>query len=470
MRNGVCRSFITVGAVVAMMVLAAPSAHGQGCQNPPEPTLDCPGDSCNPERTTCTEAGFRITLTGYDPAPSSMTGGGTYTYQICSPPAGTCVSTVRQGESCLDNSFCQKKGQQTDPAAYCTRDCTCKSPSDTTCNSGEFRSLSHFDIDFPSLDPGSCLDPNNFVGGTCACVGGFPGCSVNPTVTLGDGSCYCSNSTIAKCDNTTLPVGACIEMSVTISGETNVVGLGRSVVIDKEANQCTETCLAGPVCVPPEDCFNQVDDDCDGFTDCEDPDCADECVGGGECLTRTLGFWGTHPWITNNYTPVTVCGHSVGCDGADDGESNPSCESGHCDDVMEALGSNSSEIKNTSAYIALLKQLAAAKLNLEATASLIEGASCSGFQYAGKTIQAWIEACEAQNLCNGSQSKISGSGCIEALNAFNNSPDVGFDTPPPPFERPPLDDHGNISGADPSNFTAAGGTGIIIGKRQCAGQ
>jgi hypothetical protein len=390
-----------------------------------------------------------------------MSGGGTYTYQICNPSAGICNGTVRNGESCLDNTFCQSEGQNTDPNATCSRQCAIN----------DFRGLSHLDVDFPSL--GTCLSETNFVGGTCACVGNAPGCSVDPAVVIGDGSCFCSSSSVAKCDNTTLPVGACIEMALTISGETNVLGLGKAVVVDKDANTCFETCVAGPTCVPPEDCDDGVDNDCDGLTDCFDPDCsaAENCGdGGGECLTHTLGFWGTHPWITNNYGSVTVCGHTVGCDGAADGESNPSCEYGHCNDIMEALGSNSSELKNAGAYIALIRQLAAAKLNLAATGALVEGASCSGWTYGGKTIQGWIEACEATNLCNGSQSKISNSGCIEALNAFNNSGDSGFPQPPAPFDRPPLDDFGNISGADSSGFTGAGHSGIVVGKQACTNQ
>lgn len=456
MRNGWCRSFVlfVVGAAAAVMFVAP--AQAQGCQNPPEPTTLCNGVPCNPDLSECTAGGHKLTLVSYAPAPSSLVGGGTYTYQICSPVAGTCVGAPRNGESCLENDFCKQKGQETNPLAVCNRECAVD----------DFHELSHLDVDFPSL--GTCLSETNFVGGTCACVGGpSMTCGVDSAVVLGDGSCYCSTSTVAKCDNTSMGPGDCIEMVLTISGETNVVGLGTVVVVDKESGDCNETCLGGPVCVPPEDCENQVDDDCDGLTDCEDPDCDTHpsCGNdGGECLTRTLGFWGTHPWITNNYAPVTVCGHSVGCSGADDGMSNPSCESGHCDDVMEALGSNGGELKNGAAYISLLKQLAAAKLNLSATASLVDGGLCSGFTYGGKTIQAWIEACEATNLCNGSQSKISSSGCIEALDAFNNSQDTGFDQPPAPFDRPPLDDHGVISGADPSNFTAAHNNKVVIGK------
>ncbi len=45
----------------------------------------------------------------------------------------------------------------------------------------------------------------------------------------------------------------------------------------------------------------------------------------------------------------------------------------------------------------------------------------------------------------------------EALPAFNNSQDIGFTQTPAPFNRPLVDDYGNASGADPSQFTKAQG-------------
>ena len=47
-----------------------------------------------------------------------------------------------------------------------------------------------------------------------------------------------------------------------------------------------------------------------------------------------------------------------------------------CDSIMEALGSASGEKKHSSAYISMIKQLTAAKLNLAVTDSLVPGATC----------------------------------------------------------------------------------------------
>ena len=50
-------------------------------------------------------------------------------------------------------------------------------------------------------------------------------------------------------------------------------------------------------------------------------------------------------------------------------------------------------------------------------------------------IQEWIDYCEA-NFCAANKQAISASGCIEALDAFNNSEDAGFEQTPDPFNRP----------------------------------
>jgi hypothetical protein len=256
---------------------------------------------------------------------------------------------------------------------------------------------------------------------------------------LGDGSCYGPTTPVAKCDNTELAPGDCIVMTLNIAGELTGLGNGVTTVVSKESGDCNESCLAGPSCEP-----------------CNPP------LEGGECLTRTIGFWGTHPWITNDYDPVTVCGKTLDCSGASDGKSDPSCLAGSCTSIMEGLGSIGGESPPNAAYIAMVKQLTAAKLNLNATAALFPGASCADFRYNGQTIQQWISYCE--NLCSSNQATISSSGCIEALNAFNNSQDTGFTVTPSPFDRPPVDDFGNISGADGSGFTAAQGNSTPPGK------
>jgi hypothetical protein len=409
-------------------------------------------------KAVCSDAGFAISLKSYVPASSQSSGSATYVYEVCSPPAGTCSGTVRPGEPCLDNSFCQSNGQDEDPAAVCSRDCTVNA----------FRGLSHFDVTFPDLGASACVTPQTEVSGSCSAVdknndGVFP--TVGNFV-LGDSSCFGvdSEGSVAKCDGTSIEPGDCIEMTLTLAGELTGLGSGPAVVVDKEATTCTSSCLAGPSC-----------DRCDN----DDPK-------SNHCLTRTLGFWGTHPWITNNFAtdgnPITVCGKSLDCDDPDDGNSSPSCMAGTCDAVMEGLGSNpGTELSSNQPYVSFIKQLTAAKLNLVATKALAPqgGKACTEWSYGGKTIADWIAVCEGTStgsgLCSANKSQLSSSGCIEALDAFNNSQDTGFESTPNPFDRPGLNDRGVMSGADSKQFTLAQGKTaepgkLVIGKQVVQGK
>lgn len=91
--------------------------------------------------------------------------------------------------------------------------------------------------------------------------------------------------------------------------------------------------------------------------------------------------------------------------------SNPSCGTGQCTDIMEGLGSIGKALKGNAVYVSMVKQLTAAKLNLNATAALFSGASCSDFKFSDKSISQWISSCES--LCGADQATISSSGCIE---------------------------------------------------------
>jgi hypothetical protein len=66
-------------------------------------------------------------------------------------------------------------------------------------------------------------------------------------------------------------------------------------------------------------------------------------------------------------------------------------------------------------------------------------------------------------MCGANQAAISGSGCIEALDRFNNSQD-SLTVTPSPFDRPPVDDFNKVSGADPSQFGLAQGNGKLVPK------
>jgi hypothetical protein len=156
---------------------------------------------------------------------------------------------------------------------------------------------------------------------------------------------------------------------------------------------CNRTCVQGPSCNP---CTPPPPPDVD------------------ECLTRTIGFWGSHPHIAQLYAPVTVCGQSIG-----------SVEAGQCDSLSEAICSSGKDSKD-GAIRELVAQITAAKLNLNASAMAMDG-SC------GEAIEARIAECES--LCFASKKAISNSGCIDDITAFNESFDSVGGTVAP-FDRP----------------------------------
>lgn len=366
----------------------------------------CPGDFCdNPSfgqgANTCDAGGFLITLTNFAPAPPSTSGIASYTYQVCSPPAGSC--SLDSGRSCLDNNHCAMFG-----AGVCTRECAVAS----------FRDLGHFNIGLPMLGAGSCLAEGTTITGSCT-GGSF---SVGPDPT-------CGGAFVAKCDNNNLSPGECYETTINIPGEENAPGLGAAFVQSKESTDCNETCFAGPSCEP-----------------CE------TTTPGDACLTRTLGFWGTHPHLIQssdprslNLLPITVCGDSLTTTAAD------ACS------TSEALCSNALDRRQNPTYLSLAAQLAAAKLNLAATAAVSDGA-CSSWMYQGMNIQQWIAHCE-DNFCDQNKQAISGSGCIEALDDFNNSQDTGFMQTPFPFDRP--------GPALVGECQLARGNGLWVGNGNC---
>jgi hypothetical protein len=415
-----CRGLLGL-LVLAVFGLTTVRADAQ--VTPPNVSACDEVDACEAPRSICSAGGFEITLKSFTPAASQDSGTATYTYEICSPAAGTCSIG---GGSCLDNNQCglncvgpsgSKKCAGTEQA--CTTDAECAGTCSRECAVQDFRDLSHFDVVFPELGGlESCLSATTGVSGTCACSpGSSVECDVDSEVVLGDGACFdgqTSPSFVAKCNDTTLSAGDCITMTLEIAGESAGLGLGAAIVVDKEAQACTASCLAGPSCEP---CLQELN---------------------GSCLTRTAGFWGTHPEITGQFLDIQVCGQTL-----------DTTQAGGCTSVTEALCvSPGRESVGNAAYAQLVRQLAAAKLNLAAT--LASEGDCGG------EIAARIAACEA--LCNASQSVISASGCIEDLDEFNNSQDTLTPTPSP-FERP--------GRASPTQCQLANGNGILIGAN-CA--
>lgn len=172
-----------------------------------------------------------------------------------------------------------------------------------------------------------------------------------------------------------------------------------------------------------------------------------ECTGQDQCFTHTPGFWGTHPEITVQYLNISVCGLPI--DNTAAGNNHSSAE------AMCVSGVDAKNAKPTASnmnYLQLVRQLTAAKLNVKASATA--GGTCD--MVGGVNIDALIARCEAAALCGDSGPKggslITASGCIDQLDAFNNSTDTL--APFGPFVTP--------GPATPAACQTANGNGIIV--------
>ena len=382
-------------------------------------------DHCPCDTQICTADGHLKTLTDF--SVDTLAGTSSWTYEICVAAAdGKCSDDATK--SCQDNqdcwsNMCRKGGPNANTCSHdgssCTTDKDCNTATCTggssTCRIDKFQHLSHIDILLPEV--GTCL-------GETQKLSIAPDCSVNcaadlscKTVEDRDPSCGLTNTKVLKCDvgDNDLDPGECVKIVVTVAGEVPTLGPGAIDEVTKVSTTCTTDQICGPAC----DCVEEIDN---------------------QCLTRTGGFWGTHPAITAAYDGFTVCGKTL-----DD------TAAGSCHSTTEALcvapgiEGDKKTCGRVPAYAQLVRQLTAAKLNLAATAA--NGGNC------GVEIQTLIDDCE--DLCDRSQSAISSSGCIEALDAFNNSQDT-FAITPPPFDNP--------GRADPSQCQAASGNGYLIGK------
>jgi hypothetical protein len=184
-----------------------------------------------------------------------------------------------------------------------------------------------------------------------------------------------------------------------------------------------EGLTGSPQNVGPDD---TVDSDCDPTTNqtvCTaypagtndlTVDCGYNAPGG--CLTRTPGFWCTHPTVTALFLPVMSCGIDL---------TNVMVET--AGSAIEDLnyGNDFKDASTSPQQLQLIRQCAAAALNIAASEE--SGGSCGGQTLkSGDTVAEVFDSCCGEDLCDSdaSASEISGSGCIELLDEFNNSLDT----------------------------------------------
>jgi hypothetical protein len=129
------------------------------------------------------------------------------------------------------------------------------------------------------------------------------------------------------------------------------------------------------------------------------------CPGRGKgCLTRTPGFWGNHPAITNQFLDVEVCGVTI---------DNVSASSGTS--AIEAICSVGRDGSILGPQLTqLVRQCTAAALNIAASAQ--GGGNCSS-EFPNLEVQ-MDACCDAQSACTGfPPDGFTVSSCIDILDA-----------------------------------------------------
>lgn len=345
-------------------------------------------DPCECSPSICSAQGFNITLRDFD---ITIDGRSVYTYSVC--------------------NGVDEAGQPT----------TCAAPRD----------LSHIDIPLPDTD---CIAAATEISvRQIGCV------SCDPTLSCGvetkDPSCdLCKAGTgvpgipcqppddpsvnVLKCNVIGDLEGKCVTIEVSIAGEM-LPGKGAVDVITKAANDCQSDSICGPSCPCQEE-----------LTD--------------SCLTRTAGFWGTHPEITDDFLPVTICSGTKAL-------SLDNTAAGSCTSATEAMCvspglEGNKKMDRKPAREQLARQLTAAALNLRATAA--NGGSCTNSMAA-----VGLDLAACNDLCGRTEKVIKESGCLQALDAFNNSVDT-MSPAPSPFNAP--------GAANPGPCQTANGNGIIV--------
>lgn len=186
----------------------------------------------------------------------------------------------------------------------------------------------------------------------------------------------------------------------------------------------------------------------------------DECEVGDECLTRTPGFWCTHPTVTDLFLDVNVCGLPL-----------TNVQVATVGSAIENMNFGNDHKASTSPQLLqLVRQCTAAALNQ--SASLGNDGDCRSAPIGMSSFGAVFDACCSASFCTAgtSASAITASGCIEKLDQFNNSEDTFADAPPPfdnlgtamcPVPDPNQPLLTNACSAQPARCNEANGNGFV---------
>jgi len=233
------------------------------------------------------------------------------------------------------------------------------------------------------------------------------------------------------------PAGTGTDLLVTPNNIPNLP-MGSSTVVASGAIACP---TAGPACNTATvtcEIVGSVDPAGGQKTITQGAD--DLCQPCGEgCLTRTPGFWGTHPHITERFLPLANCGIEI---------NNTFSETPGSSAEDMCWGGRDFKTADTSAsQLQLIRQCMAAHLNIAATT-----AGAGNCDASFPNISGLINSC-CEDLCTlgPDAGEISDANCIELLDVFNNSNDT-------------LDPYGDFISpgpADPTECRQANGNGYV---------
>ena len=145
----------------------------------------------------------------------------------------------------------------------------------------------------------------------------------------------------------------------------------------------------------------------------------DTCnVPNDKCLTRTPGFWGTHPAVTQKYLEVEVCGVTL-----------DNVRAGNSTSAIEAMCSVGKDGKIMGPQMTqLVRQCTAAALNIAASKSF--DGDCNNAEGSEGIDRIFASCCGSESICTDDPIEgFSINSCIGALDAFNNLPNdtLNFD-------------------------------------------
>lgn len=224
-------------------------------------------------------------------------------------------------------------------------------------------------------------------------------CSATDTIFLGDPTCPAGPA-----GGTNIPLTPANPFGITAGG--NQVLTGVTPLLSADAcNTVSVTCTVDGQATPlPAETADAV---------CPAP--------GLGCLTRTPGFWGTHPHLISDelgdprsldLLPLDICGLTIDTTAAFDNRSTT--------EAICSVGQDGKLYAGGPQQAQLVRQCVAAQLNILAT---VEGGGNCSTSFPSATF--FEDCCGAVSECAGDDiAGVSVASCINGVDAFNNAPDT----------------------------------------------